>query len=249
MTRPLRVLHFAYEDPTAPGAGGGSARTAEIASRLVESGDAEWTAICRRFPGARAHVTGGVRYRHIGLPGFAGGPRAAALAYFAVLPFAIRRLIAVYDPAVVVEDFGAPISTIGVPRLTSRPVVGVVQWLNAADKGRQYRLPFAFVEGLGLRSHRRLIAVSEDLAATLRRRVPGAEVTVVRNGVDDAAFGELPPSPAGMGPGDIVFLGRLEIAQKGLDLLVEAYRRISTGCASSVGSTGHPDWPCSPRRP
>lgn len=228
-TRPLRVLHFAYEDPTAPGAGGGSLRTAEIASRLVADGAAGWVAVCRRFPGARSHVTDGVAYEHLGVPGLGGGPRAAAIGYFAALPFAARGLIARHRPDVVVEDFGAPISTFGLTRLTRRPVVGVVQWLNAGEKSRQYRLPFGVVERFGLRAHRRLIAVSEDLAAELRARAPGAEVTVIRNGVDDAAFGPLPAAPDGMRPGDVAFLGRLEIAQKGLDLLLRAYAKVAEG--------------------
>jgi glycosyltransferase involved in cell wall biosynthesis len=224
---PLRVLHFAYEDPTAPGAGGGSLRTREIARRVVASGAATWVAVCRGYPGARTHVTDGVRYEHIG-PGFlARGPRSAAIGYFLTLPFVVRRLVARHRPDVIVEDFGAPVSTIGIGRFTRRPVVGVVQWLNAADKARQYRLPFKIVEDFGLRAHRRLIAVSDDLAADLRRRVPHAHVTVIRNGVDDAAFGPLPPPPDGMRPGDIAYLGRLEIAQKGLDLLLEAYASIA----------------------
>lgn len=227
MSRPLRVLHFAYEDPTAPGAGGGSVRTAEIAGRLVRSGDAAWVAVCRAFPGAKPHVTDGVAYEHIGLPGMGGGPRVAAIGYFAALPFAVRRLVARHRPDVVIEDFGAPVSTIGLGRFTRRPVVGVVQWLNAAEKGRQYRLPFASLEAYGLRAHTRLIAVSEDLAEELRRRAPNARVTVIRNGVDDAAFSPLPPPPAGIRPGDLVYLGRLEIAQKGLDLLLDAYASIA----------------------
>jgi glycogen synthase len=234
----LRVLHFAYEDPTAPGAGGGSVRTAEIASRLVASGDAAWVAVCRTFSGAKPHVTDGVAYEHLGLPGMGSGARVAAIGYFAALPFAVRGLVARHRPDVVIEDFGAPISTIGLGRFTRRPVVGVVQWLNAAEKGRQYRLPFGLFEGFGLRAHTRLIAVSEDLAVELRRRAPRAKVSVVRNGIDDAAFGELPQPPPGMREGDIAYLGRLEIAQKGLDLLLEAYAGIATSTTADLVLAG-----------
>ena len=47
---------------------------------------------------------------------------------------------------------------------------------------------------------------------------PGAEVTVVPNGVPREAF----TTQVQRGR-DVVFLGRLEIAQKGLDLLLDAY--------------------------
>ena len=127
-----------------------------------------------------------------------------------------------YSSDLVVEDFGAPFSSVSVPWMTDRPVLGVVQWLFAKEKSAQYHLPFHWVEGIGVRSHRSMIAVSDDLGAVLAERNPRAEVTVVANGLDPAAFSgyECPRS-------DIVYLGRLEIAQKGLDLLLEAYARVA----------------------
>jgi glycosyltransferase involved in cell wall biosynthesis len=107
--------------------------------------------------------------------------------------------------------------------LTNRPVLGVVQWLFAVEKSKQYHLPFHVVERVGLASHRRLIAVSEDLAHELRIRNPTALVSVVGNGLPDWAF--LPRSHA---RSNIVYLGRIEIAQKGLDILVTAYARIAS---------------------
>ena len=97
-----------------------------------------------------------------------------------------------------------------------------MQWLFATEKTAQYHLPFSAVERVGLASHRQLIAVSEDMAAELRRRNPRAEVIVVPNGLNDDAFvaRSLPRR-------DIAFLGRLEIAQKGLDLLLQAYAQIA----------------------
>ena len=208
-----RVLHLGFEDPQRPGAGGGSVRTHEINRQLAR--DFDVTVVCCRYPGSRARVTEGVRYTHVGLP---IGGMVASLAYFAALPYALLR-----NPSdLVVEDFAAPFSSVGVPWMTSRPVIGVVQWLFAAEKAQQYHLPFDLVERVGLSSHRSLVAVSEELGEELRRRNPRAHTTVILNGLDESAFSErqLPRR-------DIAYLGRLEIAQKGLDLLLDAYARVA----------------------
>jgi amino acid adenylation domain-containing protein len=208
-----RVLHLGYEDPRRPGAGGGSVRTHEINRRLAA--DFDITVVCARYRGARPRVEDGVRYVHAGVPG-ADFPER--LTYFAALPLVLLR----YPSDVVVEDFGAPFSSVAVPWMTGRPVVGVVQWLFAREKSLQYHLPFHWVEALGVRSHRAMIAVSDDLGAALAARNPSAEVTVVANGLDAAAFEHYDRERTG-----IAYLGRLEIAQKGLDLLIEAYARIA----------------------
>jgi glycosyltransferase involved in cell wall biosynthesis len=208
-----RVLHLGFEDPRRPGAGGGSVRTHEINRRLAERFDI--TVVCARYRGCRSRTEDGVRYVHAGL---ALGYLPSLLAYFAAIPWVLAR----YDSDLVVEDFGAPFSSVAVPWLTRRPVVGVVQWLFAREKAGQYKLPFHLVERVGVRSHRELVAVSEDLGTELVGRQPAARVTVVPNGLADEAFvlRDLPRS-------DVVYLGRLETAQKGLDLLLEAWARVA----------------------
>ncbi|WP_051807145.1 glycosyltransferase family 4 protein [Actinoplanes subtropicus] len=209
----MRILHLAYEDKNQPGSGGGSVRTHEIGRRLAVRHDV--TVVTAGWPGCEDRVEDGVRYVHAGH----GRTRARSAGYFARIPTLLRR----YEADLIVEDFGAPISTIGVPRLTRTPVVGMVQWMFAAEMAAKYRLPFHLVERWGLRQHRRLIAVSEDLAAEIRRRRPDADVRVVANGVDASAFAVASdparfPEPTT----PLVFLGRLDTAQKGLDVLLDA---------------------------
>lgn len=228
MTARPRILHLGYEDPRKPGAGGGSVRTVEINARLAN--DFDIVVACARFPGCEPYTDGGVRYVHLG----AGSSRdLSAATYFAGQRRAVRR----YAPDLVVEDFGAPISTWGLPRTTSVPVVGVVQWLFAAEKSRQYHLPFHRIEQFGLAAHRTLVAVSDDLGARLRLRNPHAEVHVVPNALPPEAF-----TTPHDGPRDgIRYLGRLEDAQKGLSLLLRAYARAareSGGIAQDVHIAG-----------
>ena len=211
--RRVSVLHLAFEDHRRPGSGGGAYRTHEVARRMAERHRV--TVVTTTWRGARDRVEDGVRYLHVGLP---GGYLVEVVSYFLSLPFVLRRL----EADVVVEDFAAPMSSALVPLYERRrPVVALVQWLNAEEKSAQYHLPLHLVQRWGVRLHRRFIAVSEDIATRLRLANPAAEVTVVPNGVDRAAFDIDEPKGA-----DVVYLGRIEIAQKGLDLLVQAVARV-----------------------
>lgn len=210
MTARPRILHLGFEDPRKPGAGGGSVRTLEINSRLTA--DFDIVVACARFAGCKPYTQDGVRYVHLG---FGTGRDVSAATYFAAQTRAVRR----YAPDLVVEDFGAPISTWGLPRTTAIPVVGVVQWLFAEEKSRQYRLPFDRIERYGLAAHRTLIAVSDDLGERLRVRNPLADVHVVPNALPPEA---LLTSHDGARSG-VRYLGRIEDAQKGLSLLLRAY--------------------------
>jgi glycosyltransferase involved in cell wall biosynthesis/O-antigen/teichoic acid export membrane protein len=208
-----RVLHLGFEDHLRPGSGGGSVRTHQINRRLADRFDV--TVLTTTWPGAEDRVEDGVRYVHIGT---SRGQWASLLSYFAVLPFHARR----HAADLVVEDFAAPFSSALSPLWDPRPKLAVVQWLNAREKSRQYKLPFFIVESIGVRLHARYIAVSDDLADSIRQRNPRATVTPVPNGVEAESF-EVPSSDSG----HVVYLGRLEIAQKGCDLLLEAFARVA----------------------
>lgn len=207
--RRLRVLHLGFEDHLRPGSGGGSARNQQVNRRLAPRHDI--TVLTASFRGARDRTEDGVRYVHVGLP---IGYFTSILSYFAALPFAARR----HPADLVIEEFAAPFSSVLVPLWSRRPTLAVVQWLNSREKSRQYRLPFSAFERAGVRTHRRLVAMSDDLRDQLHAANPGAHVDVVPNGVEPLAF-----QVAAERGDDVVFLGRLEQAQKGIDLLLEAY--------------------------
>ena len=217
--RPLHVLHLGFEDPAMPGSGGGSLRTHEIDSRLVADG-MQVTVFTTRFPGCEDRVQDGVRYVHIGA-GPCGSRLSRTLGYVLGLPGAVRRYCREHRVDLVVEDFFAPFATMAAPRWTRRPTIGVVQWLGAREKSAQYHLPLEPLQNFGVRSHRRIVAVSADTGAQLQAINPDLEVEVVGNGVDPALFDQ--PQQTGR---DVVYIGRLEYGGKGLDLLLDAWNRI-----------------------
>jgi glycosyltransferase involved in cell wall biosynthesis len=220
----MRILHLGFEDHRRPGSGGGSLRNHEINRRLVARGH-EITVVAAAFPGARRRTEDGVRYEHVGLP---IGYSASLLSHQAALPVATLRRLRRLDPDLVVEDFAPPWSSMGVGHWTRRPTVGLVQGYFAQQKAREYHVPAPLLLGVerwGTRSHRHLVAVSNDLAGRLRVAAPDATVSVVGNGFDRAGAAATLGSRQ---PGLIAFMARFEEEQKGLDLLVEALAKLRT---------------------
>src|SRR4051794_34945235 len=215
--RHLRVLHLGFEDPRMPGSGGGSVRTREIDRRLVADG-LSVTVLTTRYPGCADGIYDGVRYEHVGI-GRGSNRLTRLLGYMAVLPSEVR---AHREIDLVVEDFLPPFSSMAVPLWTRRPVIGMVQWLHAGEKARQYKLPFHLVERAAVRTHRSMIAVSQGTAERLAALNPAAALVVIGNGVDR----ELLSQPAQLGR-DVLCLGRLELEGKGMDLLLPAWARVS----------------------
>jgi glycogen(starch) synthase len=208
----VRILHLAYEDPLQPASGGGSVRVREINRRLAERH--EITNLVAAYPGAKPRVEDGVRWVPIGARTH---KKVAILSYFALLGLEVTRR----PHDLVVEEFGAPFSTGFSPAFTKKPVVASVQWLFASRMRDKYRLPFDEVEKRGLPFYDRFIAVSGWLADELRARRPGALVEPIPNGVEKIAY-EAPATT----PRHLMFVGRLDLPHKGLDLLFEIFGRI-----------------------
>ncbi|BCW44170.1 glycosyltransferase family 4 protein [Arthrobacter sp. StoSoilB5] len=217
----MRVLHLGFEDPGMPGAGGGAVRTHEIDRRLAAKGF-RMTVLTTRYPGWSERTQDGVHYVPIGI-GRGGNRLTRLLGYVFLLPLEVHRRRAAAD--LVVEDFFAPFSSMAAPLWTTRPTVGLVQWLHAREKARQYGLPLHWVERWAVRRYRRMIAVSQGIADRLKAMNPDVHVDVIGNGVDPAAW---KPEPK---PGqDVLCIGRLEFGGKGLDLLLAAWEE----CAGRV---------------
>jgi glycosyltransferase involved in cell wall biosynthesis len=220
----LRILHLAFEDFRRPGSGGGSVRTHEVARRLA--GRHDITLITTSYPGARVRVEDGVRYVPIGWPlGYFG----SILTYFLLLPWAVRT----HQSDLVIEDFAPPFSSLLVSKWSRRPTLALVQWLFARLKSQQYHLPFYLLERWGVRAHHDFIAVSDWTASELTAMNPNARIEVIRNGVDRAAFAvNVEKSDT------ILYLGRLEIEEKGLDLLFEALEQVAPTTTARIVVAG-----------
>ncbi|MET7619743.1 glycosyltransferase [Streptomyces sp. NPDC005408] len=192
--------------------GGGSVVVARMAERLAK--EYEVTVVtAARHGGTRRE--GRVNYRYV--PVCWAGPRAGQLLFQAALPLLARRI----PHDLWMENFTPPFSTSLVPLVTRAPVVGIDQVRSGEAMWRKYHLPFFLVERLGIRCYRNLVVMNEADAVAVRRLSPRASVQVIANGVDAQKI-----DPERIGGGDcILFLGRIDTTQKGLDLLLAAYAK------------------------
>jgi glycosyltransferase involved in cell wall biosynthesis len=208
-----RVVISSYDNPGSRHyAGGGGAVVALIADRLARDFQVTVVTAGRR---RATMVRGGVRYRY--LPVARAGPRAGQLLFHALLPFAARRI----PHDLWIESFTPPFSTSLIPLFSPAPVVGWAHNLSGQEMSSRYKLPFFLIERLGLRCYRDVVVLNPADARTVQRCSPSATVRVIPNGVD------LPPldeRELGHG-GHILFLGRIQVWEKGLDLLLAAYAR------------------------
>ncbi len=210
----MRILHLGYEDPAQPGSGGGSVRTHEINRRLSDRHDI--TVLVAGYPGAKRRFEDGIHWEplwpHTGKP-------IDRLAYFALLGAAIQH----FPHDLVVEDFSAPFSTAMSPWFTRKPVIASVQWLFAKQMREKYHLPFDYIEQKGLQYYHNFITMSDWLSSMIQQQHPDAKnanITTVPNGIAPEAFSvEIRP------PQHFLFVGRIDIQQKGCDLLIQITER------------------------
>jgi glycosyltransferase involved in cell wall biosynthesis len=210
----MRILHLGYEDPAQPGSGGGSVRTHEINRRLSDRHDI--TILVAGYPGAKRRLEDRIHWEPL-------WPRTGKpidrLAYFALLGPAIQF----FPHDLVVEDFSAPFGTAMSPWFTRKPVVASVQWMFAKQMREKYHLPFDYIEQKGLQYYRNFIAVSDWLSSMIQQRHPDAKnanIVTIPNGVASEAF-SVETSP----PRHFLFVGRMDIQQKGCDLLIQITER------------------------
>jgi len=215
MSARLRVLHCCYDDPENPWVGGGGARRVfELYRRLGDRVEA--TIATGNYPGARTKDGEGFRVRRLGMP----GPYVLSRLTYAV---AATRLLAgaSYDVAVVDHSAYAPVR---VPR--ARAVGITVHHLTGPVAGARWGRVIGEMIGASERAMiRRAGVLSATSAATARALASivgdGTRIVRVAAGVDERFF------TVERRPGNhVLYVGRLDVSQKGLDVLLEAWAKV-----------------------
>ena len=212
----LRVLHCIYDDPANPWVGGGGAmRVFEIYRRLADRVEA--TVATGSFPGARDEVREGVRYVRLG---------AASPYPWSRWTYARKatELLAQggYDAAVFDFSVYTPI------RVPSEGPVGVVVHMLHGSTARDRW--GGLLGGVVDRAERRMLRRARFVSTTSRWMLdqlrpilaPDARVFLVGSGVPDL-FTRVERREGGY----LLYYGRFDLFQKGLDTLLAAFARIS----------------------
>jgi len=216
----MRILHVIYDDLKNPWLGGGGAvRTFEIYKRLVKKH--EITVITGSYPNAKKEHKEGILYERAGS---SRGYFLSRLSYSLSAP----KLIKKKDHDILIDDFSA-YSPCFSPLHTKKTIIASIQNLYSTHAVKKYKfgvIPFLF-ESRGLKLYQNFILVSPSLEAQLKTRILKEEgsrksrVTVIPNGVDESLF-SLKTSEENY----VLFLGRIDVYQKGLDTLLEAFKEV-----------------------
>jgi len=212
----MHILHVDPDDMDNPVSGGGPVRTFEICRRLARRH--QITVLTPTFEGSTPEKwREGIRYLRLGRKiGDHGGSHH--FTFMAALPKAVRSI----PHDLLVEDFMPPSSATLLPLLRRRqqPMVASVQWFFARQWTQWLKLPFHWGEEYGVRLYSDFVVLTPSMKATIERRHPKARCRIIPNGVDPALF-DVGTRPGG----SILYMGRLQVEAKGLDLLLRAYAR------------------------
>ena len=208
--------------------GAGQARaTREVFKRLVDSYDI--TIYTSKYPGYQDYSEDGLKYVHIGIDN--KNPQLTNIYFLLNIPFFVRSL---KNIDLIVENFNAPTSVSFSPVFTNIPVVGIPTMFNAQEFAKKYYLPFHLIEKWGMKYYRYMTAYSDVDSAKIARLNPKTEYRIIPQGVGEEFF-TIPHNK----PKHILFLGRLDIWQKGVDLLLESYAKIANRIGYPLVVAGH----------
>jgi hypothetical protein len=212
----LHLIILDFDDIKNPLLNAGQARaTFEVGTRLVEKGH-RVTVLSSKYPGYQDRTEKGIRYQHIGL--YTSNIRVNNLIYILSLPFVLPALKA----DLVIECFTAPISTLFSPLWTRIPVVAIPTSFEADRFAQLYKLPFDLIEKYGLKLYKYALPYTPAFENKFKKMNPSITTEVVPEGVGKDFF-KIKRHKSEF----ILFLGRFDRGQKGIDLLLQAYSLVA----------------------
>jgi len=225
----MRILHIDPDDMDNPVSGGGPVRTYEICRRLVARGH-EVTVLTPTFPGSTPEkIRDGIRYvrlgRRIGDHG-----SSHHITFF----FQAPRMLSKFPHDLLVEDFMPPMGPTFTPWFSKKPTIASIQWFFAEAWQRQFKLPFVLGQKLLLGNYRNFVVMTDKMKQHIASRVPGARIRTIANAVPEHYFADTPEYQD-----FILYVGRVDPRDKGVDLLLEAYSRIPAFQRLPLKIVGH----------
>jgi glycosyltransferase involved in cell wall biosynthesis len=216
MKKNLKIVYLDFDDRKNPLLGAGQAvATYEVARRLAKKGH-KIEVFCSRYPGYKDRVEAGIKYTHIGL-----GSRHVRLnnaIFILLIPFVVRGLKA----DVILECFTSPQSTLLSPLFTRVPVIAIPTSFDAYHFSRLYKLPFHWFEKFGLRFYKYFIPAGKHHERRMRKHNPHIVTKTITHGFDEKYLTVKKKKAK-----HILFMGRYDVGQKGIDLLMEAFSKIT----------------------
>lgn len=212
MTKKLHIAFLDFDDIQNPLLAAGQAKaTYEVARRLVSKGH-KVTVYASRYPGYTDREEQGIVYKHVGVG--SNNVKINNFLYILLIPFTVMRIKA----DLVLECFTAPVSTLMSPLFTKLPVVALPTSFESKSHSEHYHIPFYLIERFGCRFYKYFLPYTKAYDEKMKAWNTSITSKIVPEGVDAEFF-----SVTAKKPKFILFIGRLDIHQKGLDLLLQSY--------------------------
>jgi len=207
-------------------AAGQATATREVGKRLAKKHDV--TVYCSKYPKYKDYMEDGVKYVHVGINSM--NSKIINLAFIITVPFIVRKIKA----DIIIENFNAPTSVSFAPLFTKIPVIALPSMFNAVEFYKKYHIPFHWIERIGMKFYKYMLPYSEVDSAKAVSLNPKIKLKIVQQGVE-ARYLKIKQK----NPKHILFLGRFDITQKGIDLLVEAYAKVKNDIKYPLILAGH----------
>lgn len=211
----MKILHLLYESKGDYfGIGGVGVRAYKIYSQLRDRHDI--TFLCKSYPNAEDKEIEGIKHLFVGSK--SQSFTKTLLAYALEASRFVRRYGSHYD--VIVEEFSPAIPTL-LFLYRERPLILQIQGYT----GKNYFEKYGFLKALTLfslenyipRFYKNVISVSEPTVKRYRLR-EDVSLCIIPNGIDKYLLRH----PEGS-EDYILYLGRIDIHHKGIDILLRAY--------------------------
>lgn len=217
MKNKKRIIISNYDDVKNPYyAGGGALAINKLAKYLSEK--YEVIVVTGKYPNSKNEVVDGIIYKRIGLSIFGG--KIGHLFYLFALPFeGLKEKCDLW-----IDSFTPPFSISLIPLIKgNKNVIGLVHMLSGKDMWRKYKIPFDIIERLGIKLYKYFIVLTEFSKREILKVNPHAEIFIIPNGTEI----NLKKTEKIKKKHQILFLGRIEVNQKGLDLLLLSYKVVA----------------------
>jgi len=224
----LEIVILDFDDIKNPLLNAGQARsTYEVGSRLVKKGH-KITVITSKFPNSFDRIEASIIYKHIGLG--SRFIRLNNLFYIFVLSRTVRNLRA----DIIIECFTPPFSTLFSPLFSKIPVVALPTMFKANEFAKKYHLPFHWIEKFGMRFYKYFLPFSEVDCLKAKKLNPKLIYKIIPQGVDREFF-SIPRAK----PKHLLYFGRMDISQKGIDILLESFATVADKIKYPLLLAGH----------
>lgn len=208
----LSIALLDLDDIKNPLLGGGQAKTTYELGKILNQRGHEVVVYCSKYPGYKDRLDNGIYYKHVGF--YTNNIKLNNLLYVITAPFYARKI----KEDLIIECFTAPVSTLLSPLFTKVPVIGLGTSFEADRFSKLYHFPFWIVEKYGAKFYKYFIAYNPSHEKKMRSLNKKIIARTIPEGVEDS-FLQLKRKKSK----HILFLGRFDMNQKGIDLLLRAY--------------------------